>query len=190
MRVGVRQTLYVLDRPNPLGGKIVDGAVLDAAFTSFVGIVPCSIHSRLHFGRMAMMINGEGWLQRDVSTGKPRKCPLTIIRAEGWQRWMTILEDTDFTWIPTSPHIPNRRINSRYSYHRHLWRIEFNEHWYRVMYRHLQMFGTPTECSALVEGVKKQNLTGITMIPTRYRPFTGKFCQYPTATGFFFCLCA
>lgn len=79
------KTLYLLDRPNPLGGKIIDGAVLDTAFTSFVGIVPIPYIHGCTLGEMAMMINGEGWLQRDAS-GKPRKCPLTIIRAEGWQR--------------------------------------------------------------------------------------------------------
>lgn len=170
------KTLYVLDRPNPLGGKIVDGAVLDTVFTSFVGIVPVPYVHGCTLGEMAMMINGEGWLQRDVSTGKPRKCPLTIIRAEGWQRWMT-WEDTDFTWIPTSPHIPTVESIRGMA----ITGIYGELSLMNIGIGHVlpfQMLGTPTlNVPLLLEGVKKQNLTGITMIPTRYRPFYGKFAN-------------
>ncbi|MFY7998305.1 MAG: exo-beta-N-acetylmuramidase NamZ domain-containing protein [Candidatus Kapaibacteriota bacterium] len=168
--------LYILDRPNPLGGKIIDGAVLDTAFISFVGIVPVPYIHGCTLGEMAMMINGEGWLQRDGATGKPRKCPLTIIRAEGWQRWMT-WEDTDFTWIPTSPYIPNvesirgMALTGVYG-ELSLFNIGIG---YVLPF---QMIGTPNlNVPLLLEGVKKQNLTSITMIPTRYRPFYGKFAN-------------
>jgi uncharacterized protein YbbC (DUF1343 family) len=167
--------LYILDRPNPLGGRVIDGAVLDTAFASFVGVAPIPYVHGCTLGELALMINGEGWLQKDAS-GKPRKCPLTVVRAEGWQRWMT-WEDTDFTWIPTSPHIPTvesvrgMAITGMYG-ELSLFNIGVG---YVLPF---QMIGMPTlNVQLLMEGVRKQNLAGITIIPTRYRPFYGKFAN-------------
>ena len=167
--------LIILDRPNPLGGKIIDGAVLDTAFTSFVGIAPIPYVHGCTVGEFALMANGEGWLSADAS-GKPRKCSLSVIRAEGWQRWMT-WEDTDFKWIPTSPHIPSvdairgMALTGVYG--------ELSLLSIGVGYTlPFQMFAAPTLNTALLlEGVKKQNLAGITPIPTRFRPFYGKFAN-------------
>jgi uncharacterized protein YbbC (DUF1343 family) len=165
--------LVVLDRPNPLGGKVVDGNVLDTAFASFVGIAPIPYVHGCTIGEFAMMANGEGWLTRDA-TGKSRKCPLTIIRAEGWQRWMT-WEDTDFTWIPTSPHIPTVDAVRGMALTGVYGEISlFNIGVGYVL--PFQMLGTPTlNVPLLTEAVKKTNMAGVTLIPTRYRPFYGKF---------------
>lgn len=167
--------LVVLDRPNPLGGKIIDGMVLDTAFTSFVGIAPIPYVHGCTVGEFALMTNGEGWLSSDAS-GKARKCSLTVIRAEGWQRWMT-WEDTDFKWVPTSPHIPSvdairgMALSGIYG-ELSLLSIGIG---YTLPF---QMFAAPTMNTALLlEGVRKQNLTSISAIPTRFRPFYGKFAN-------------
>jgi uncharacterized protein YbbC (DUF1343 family) len=82
-------------------------------------------------------------------------------------------EDTDFTWIPTSPYIPNvesirgMALTGVYG-ELSLFNIGIG---YVLPF---QMIGTPNlNVPLLLEGVKKQNLTSITMIPTRYRPFYG-----------------
>lgn len=97
--------LYVLDRPNPLGGSVVDGNVLDTALRSFVGIVPVPYIHGCTFGELAGMINDGGWLPIDPVSKAPRKCDLRVVAMQNWERWMT-WEDTDFRWIPTSPNIP------------------------------------------------------------------------------------
>ncbi|MDW8220131.1 MAG: DUF1343 domain-containing protein [Bacteroidota bacterium] len=167
--------LYVLDRPNPLGGKIIDGLVLDTAFTSFVGIVPVPYIHGCTLGEMALMINGEGWLQRDTA-GKPRKCLLTVVRAEGWQRWMT-WEDTDFVWIPTSPHIPtiaSVRGMALTGIYGEIGLLNVGVGYVLPF----QMLGAPTlNVSLFIEAVRKTYLASIAMIPTRYRPFYGKFAN-------------
>jgi uncharacterized protein YbbC (DUF1343 family) len=167
--------LIILDRPNPLGGKIIDGAVLDTAFTSFVGIAPIPYLHGCTVGEFALMANGEGWLSNDAA-GKPRKCSLTIIRAEGWQRWMT-WEDTDFKWVPTSPHIPSvdavrgMALTGIYG-ELSLFSIGIG---YTLPF---QMLAAPTLNTALLlEGVRKQHFAGFTPIPTRFRPFYGKFAN-------------
>jgi uncharacterized protein YbbC (DUF1343 family) len=89
----------VLDRPNPIGGDVVDGPVLDTAFRSFVGIVPVPYVYGLTVGELATMANSEGWLEGG------KRCDLTVIRMKGWRRSMT-WRQTGLTWIPTSPHVP------------------------------------------------------------------------------------
>ncbi len=96
--------LVVLDRPNPLGGMIIDGGTVDEELDSFVGKVPVAYVHGCTFGEIAKMINAEGWLSR-AKNGKPRHCDLTVLEMHNWQRWMN-WEDTGLMWFPTSPHIP------------------------------------------------------------------------------------
>jgi len=96
--------VIILDRPNPIGGLIVDGNVLDMKFKSFVGIVPIPYIHGLTIGELATMINDEGWL--DNNETRFTKCKLKVIKMENWQRWMS-WEDTKLEWYPTSPHVPS-----------------------------------------------------------------------------------
>lgn len=91
--------LVVLDRPNPLGGEMVDGPVLDPAFKSFVGMLPIPYVYGLTAGELATMANAEGWLD-----GR-RRCELEVVRVQGWKRSMGWRE-TGLQWIPPSPHVP------------------------------------------------------------------------------------
>ncbi len=91
--------LVVLDRPNPIGGDVVDGNVLDPDFSSFVGPAPIPYVHGLTVGELAEMANGEGWLRNGAT------CDLRVVRMKGWTRSMNWLE-TGMLWIPTSPHVP------------------------------------------------------------------------------------
>ncbi|MCB0701702.1 MAG: DUF1343 domain-containing protein [Candidatus Kapaibacterium sp.] len=91
--------VIILDRPNPLGGLIVDGNTPEKKFKSFVSLVPTTYIHGCTIGELALMINGEIW------TENKKQCNLTIVRMEGWERWMA-WEDTGLMWIPTSPHVP------------------------------------------------------------------------------------
>jgi len=96
--------VFILDRPNPIGGLIVDGNVLEKEFESFIGIAPIPYVHGLTVGEFATMANEEGWLSKDAS-GVARKCKLTVVKMKNWNRWMR-WEDTGLQWFPTSPHIP------------------------------------------------------------------------------------
>lgn len=91
--------VIILDRPNPLGGLVVDGNLPEKKFKSFVSLVPTTYIHGCTIGEIAMMINGELW------TESKKQCNLTVVTMEGWERWMA-WEDTGLMWIPTSPHIP------------------------------------------------------------------------------------
>lgn len=95
--------VIILDRPNPIGGLIVDGNILNLKYRSFVGIVPIPYIHGLTIGELAKLINDEGWLDENQLNFK--KCDLQIIKMEGWKRWMS-WEDTGLEWYPTSPHVP------------------------------------------------------------------------------------
>lgn len=97
-------TVIVLDRPNPWGGTIVDGAILDDSLRSFIGRIPIPYVHGMTLGEIATMANGEGWLERDVA-GKPRRCSLTVVKVKRWTRAMT-WEQTGLSWYATSPNIP------------------------------------------------------------------------------------
>jgi uncharacterized protein YbbC (DUF1343 family) len=96
--------VLILDRPNPLGGLIVDGNTVEKGRESFVGIIPVSYIHGCTIGELALMINEEGWLG-EFESGEQKKCELTVIRMKKWQRWMS-WEDTGLNWLPTSPNIP------------------------------------------------------------------------------------
>jgi uncharacterized protein YbbC (DUF1343 family) len=88
----------VLDRPNPLGGTLVQGPPMQEAYRSFVGQVPVPYRHGLTIGELAKMIVAKGWIKTNPK--------LTVIPMQGWRRQMT-WADTTLNWVPTSPNIPN-----------------------------------------------------------------------------------
>lgn len=96
--------VVILDRPNPIGGLIVDGGTVEKSMESFIGIIPVSYVHGCTIGELAIMINSEKWLPNGKD-GKSRQCNLSVIKMIGWKRWMA-WEDTGLMWLATSPHIP------------------------------------------------------------------------------------
>ena len=86
----------VLDRPNPIGGNLIDGPILEKQFKSFVGYYPIPYVYGLTCGELAKFFNKE----YDIN------CDLTVVEIEGWNRNMTYPE-TGLEWVPASPHIPH-----------------------------------------------------------------------------------
>jgi len=89
---GVR--VVVLDRPNPIGGLIVEGPVLDTRHRSFVGAHEIALRHGLTIGEFAAMCRGEFG----------RECDLTVVPCEGWRRGM-YFEDTGLPWTGPSPNL-------------------------------------------------------------------------------------
>lgn len=91
--------VWVLDRPNPLGGNYLSGWMLEDEFKSFVGPYPIPAAHGLTMGEMAQMIVGERWMNFEKSVA------LRVIRMEGWTRDMRWPE-TNLSWVPPSPNLP------------------------------------------------------------------------------------
>ena len=85
----------VLDRPNPLGGKEVEGNILEEQLHSFVGMAPLPMRHGLTMGELANMF-------------KSLLCPnleLHIVRMKGWKRNM-LFPETGLPWVLPSPNMP------------------------------------------------------------------------------------
>ncbi|HEY6553151.1 MAG TPA: DUF1343 domain-containing protein [Vicinamibacteria bacterium] len=87
--------VVVLDRPNPLGGALVEGNILDPSFASFVGLHPLPVRHGLTLGELALLFREERGLDVD----------LTVIRMKGWRRAMRF-EETGLPWVMPSPNMP------------------------------------------------------------------------------------
>jgi len=86
----------VLDRPNPLGGQVLEGPVLDPAYRSFVGIHPIPYRHGMTIGELARLFN------EAFGIG----CELRVVAMTGWRRDV-LWDDTGLIWVPTSPHVPH-----------------------------------------------------------------------------------
>ena len=95
----------VLDRPNPLGGRKVEGAVVQDGFHSFVSQYKIPYVYGLTVGELARLINEEGLNCGQNGRLPALRCKLTVVRMEGWDRDM-LFEDTGLPWILPSPNIP------------------------------------------------------------------------------------
>ncbi len=91
---GVR--FLVLDRPDPSGGVVVAGYVLEPEKVSFIGQYPIPAAYAMTPGELAVAIVGEGWL--DGVAG----LDLDVVEMDGWLRGMS-WHDTGLDWVPPSP---------------------------------------------------------------------------------------
>ncbi len=96
MQAAVKKNIpfVVLDRPNPIGGEIVEGALLDPAFKSFVGMYPIPARHGLTVGELATLFNREQGIGAE----------LIVIRAANWRRsqWF---DQTGLPWVNPSPNL-------------------------------------------------------------------------------------
>jgi uncharacterized protein YbbC (DUF1343 family) len=92
--------VVVLDRPNPLGGIRMEGAVTRPGFISFVSQFEIPYIHGLTVGELAMFLNGEQMLQGIL------KCQLEVVKMKGWTRNM-YFNETGLPWVPSSPQVPS-----------------------------------------------------------------------------------
>ncbi|MBG30975.1 MAG: hypothetical protein CMI31_13400 [Opitutae bacterium] len=97
--------VIVLDRPNPLGGEIVDGPIIEEKWMSYVGAFPVPFVHGLTIGELALFSKTTPDILK-VSDSVRRKGRLTIVPMLGWKRSMT-WPTTGLKWLPTSPNIPS-----------------------------------------------------------------------------------
>jgi uncharacterized protein YbbC (DUF1343 family) len=89
-----RIPFYVLDRPNPINGEIVEGPMLDADKTGFVAYFPLPVRYGLTIGELAQFFNEE----------KKIHCELHVVQMKNWHR-NYFYENTGLRWIPPSPNL-------------------------------------------------------------------------------------
>ncbi len=105
MQAAVKKNIpfVVLDRPNPIGGEIVEGALLDPKFQSFVGMYPIPARHGMTVGELATLFNQKHGIGANLIVAKVRN----------WQRaqWF---DETALPWINPSPNL--RSLSALTSY--------------------------------------------------------------------------
>lgn len=89
---------FVLDRPDILGGEVIEGPMLDADKTSFVAYFPLPVRFAMTLGELAQMFNAENRIGAD----------LHVIAMRNWRRGETY-DETGLAWIAPSPNLRTLR---------------------------------------------------------------------------------
>ena len=92
-RHGVR--VIVCDRPNPIGGEVIEGPVLDVGYTSFIGQFPIPLRHGMTIGELARLFNDQYSIGAD----------LEVFAVEGWSR-ASYHDDWGCPWVMPSPNLP------------------------------------------------------------------------------------
>jgi uncharacterized protein YbbC (DUF1343 family) len=86
--------VFVLDRPNPIGGRVVSGPVRDDKFASFIAYHAIPVRHGMTVGELAQLYNGERKLGATLS----------VVRCRGWKRG-DLYDRTGLVWINPSPNM-------------------------------------------------------------------------------------
>ncbi len=158
--------VIVLDRPNPLGGLIVDGPLLEAEYRSFVGYIKIPYVHGMTVGELARFFNGEYKIN----------CPLVVVPMKGWKRMLSF-QSTGLQWIPTSPNIPDPIAACCYGITGILGELEIvnigvgNTCPFRVI------LAPWINAEAFTKMLQKRNPPGLRFAPYYYRPSSGRYAK-------------
>jgi len=148
----------VLDRPNPIGGLVREGAVLRSGFESFVGLHPIPLRHGLSAGEIARLANDHFGIG----------CDLDVIECEGWSRtcWY---DETDLPYVMPSPNLPTLDSCTVYPGMVLLEGTNLSEG--RGTTRPFEIFGAPyLDANELTSGLKRLSLPGVAFRPCQFEP--------------------
>lgn len=150
--------VWVLDRPNPIGGEVVEGDLPRPGYESFVSAFRTPVRHALTLGELVLLeARRRGW-----GDG------LKVWTMEGWRRNMT-WEETGLPWIAPSPNMPTPLTALVYPGGCLVEATELSEG--RGTTRPFQLTGAPhVDPVALADGLNARGLAGIAFVPTYFRP--------------------
>jgi uncharacterized protein YbbC (DUF1343 family) len=155
--------ILVLDRPNPLNGKTVQGPVIEPNFVSFVGLYLLPVRHGMTIGELCSLINEELELAAD----------LKVIRMKGWSRHQYFY-DTGLPWTMPSPNMPSFKTALVYPGMCLLEGTNISEG--RGTTRPFEIFGAPwIDPFAFVAQINKKKIPGVQFRPISFVPTFNKF---------------
>ena len=159
-----QKKVFVLDRPNPIGGVVIEGPGLDAASTSFVGYFPgMPIRHGMTLGELAKLFNVEKKINAD----------LTVIAMKNWRRdaWF---DETGLGWVNPSPNMRNLYEATLYP---GVGSIEYaNVSVGRGTDTPFEQIGAPwINGQALSDSLNARRLPGVRFYPVTFTPTAAKF---------------
>lgn len=155
--------VIVCDRPNPIGGEIVEGPLLRPGFESFVGPGPLPIRHGMTVGELARLYNAAWGVD----------CDLTVVPCAGWQRTMWF-DDTELPWVPTSPGIPKLETAAVYPGTCLIEGTNLSEG--RGTTLPFELVGAPwIDGWALADALNELALPGVKFRPVQFEPIASKW---------------
>ncbi|MBU0728189.1 MAG: DUF1343 domain-containing protein [Proteobacteria bacterium] len=163
--------VIVLDRPNPVGGEMVEGNVLKEECASFVGLYPIPMRHGMTFGELANLVNDH--FQINAS--------LEIVTMTGWKRSM-LFRDTGLPWVFPSPNMPTPDTALVYPGQVVLEGTNISEG--RGTTLPFELFGAPfIKHNEILERLSETPLPGCIFRPVVFEPTSNKW-QGKTCFGF------
>jgi len=169
---GMDIKIVILDRPNPVGGNIIEGNILEDDFKSFVGHAQIPMRHALTMGEMALYFKKYLY----------PKTKLEVIPMQGWDRNF-FFKDTGLPWVNPSPNLPT--MDSALTFVGTVLFEGTNISEGRGTTRSLEIIGHPgIEPFGLLEKIKNDldvwDLKGFTLRPLYFHPtfqkHKGKSC--------------
>lgn len=156
------KTFVVFDRPNPVGGEVVEGNLIQEGFTSFIGLYPIPYRYGMTMGELANFFNQEFGIQ----------CDLRVLPMDGWKRKMDY-EDTGLEWILPSPNMPT--VETAFVYNATCIFEGTNISEGRGTTKPFEFAGAPwLDAYALAEVMNSKSLAGVRFRPAYFTPTFSK----------------
>ncbi|NNE65981.1 MAG: DUF1343 domain-containing protein [Pyrinomonadaceae bacterium] len=157
----------VLDRPNPINGKNVEGDMLEKGHESFVGQFPIPMRHGMTVGELASMFNKSFGID----------CELEVVPMSGWNRQL-YLDETDVPWVMPSPNMPTVDTAMVFPGTVYLEGTEVSEG--RGTTKPFEMIGAPyIEPEAFADHLNSLGLPGVYFRATVFMPSFQKFAGEP-----------
>lgn len=158
-----RIAFFVLDRPNPIGGETIEGPMLDADKTSFVGYFPMPVRYAMTIGELAEMFNAENKIGAD----------LQVIAMKGWRR-SDAYDATGLRWTAPSPNL--RTVKAAFLYPG----VEILQAGGVSVGRGtdapFEILGAPwIQAEALATELNRQKIPGVLFAPAHFTPASGLY---------------
>jgi uncharacterized protein YbbC (DUF1343 family) len=168
---GTNRDVIVLDRPNPISGVFVQGAVADMA-PAFISPHPLPVRHGMTIGELATMYVSERKLAAQLS----------VVKMQGWQRgdWF---DATGQMWVNPSPNIRSLTEATLYP---GVAQIEYsNISVGRGTNTPFEVVGaswiSPVRARELAEYLNARRIAGVRFVPTTFTPTAsvdaGKLCS-------------
>jgi uncharacterized protein YbbC (DUF1343 family)/CubicO group peptidase (beta-lactamase class C family) len=155
--------MIVLDRPNPITGSFVQGAIPDPGRESFVNYFPVPVRHGMTMGELAKMFNTE----RNINAR------LTVVPMDGWMRgdWY---DSTGLPWINPSP---NMRSLSEATLYPGVGLVEgTNVSVGRGTDTPFELLGAPwIKGTELAQYLNARNISGVRFVPVTFTPSTSNY---------------
>lgn len=162
------KAVIILDRPNPIGGEIIEGPVLQPPYASFVGLRSLPIRHGMTIAEVALYLKDIYYPALD----------LYIIGMQGWKRQMWF-DDTGLPWVLPSPNMPT--IDTAVVYPGMCLLEATNLSEGRGTTKPFEIFGAPfIDSDTLVKRFSETKLPGVILRPLHFLPtfqkYAGKLC--------------